>query len=214
MSKNKKARLQLDCLYGFTISFKARKPWICATYMCDGISYSHVNVTQLCSQIANEMILNINEYGVHVPNWIVKGKVSSFGGLCWQERWKRQLSCNGYVYQRRSIGDLGSLCKPFTFPEYLHQIRRLQYNWKRKPQITDSSPFYETFKLGSRDQYLEESEQNDTAWLIARSMSRAHQLKRYDAIAFRCNKCNLSWEHRRRRWQYGNVWLRRRYIFR
>ena len=40
--------------------------------MCIGISYSHV--TQVCSQIANAVIQNINEYGVYVPSGVVKGQ--------------------------------------------------------------------------------------------------------------------------------------------
>ena len=38
-----------------------------------------------------------------------------------------------------------------------------------------SSPSYQAFKLSSRVQYLEESRQNDTTWLIARSMNHSYQ---------------------------------------
>ena len=153
--------------------------------MCVGISYSRV--TQVCSQIANAVIQNINEYGVYVPSGVVKGQFIRASGDNVDKKVDTKDGKNSFhamamcVYQRRSNGD--PLVRPVdlfdvspaslsSVPSTCIKLEDCSITGNPKPH---SSPSYEAFKLGSRNQYLEESRQNDIAWLIARNMNHSYQ---------------------------------------
>ena len=153
--------------------------------MCVGISYSRV--TQVCSQIANAVIQNINEYGLYVPSGVVKGQFIQASGDNVDRKVGIKDGKNSFhafamsVYQQRSNGD--PLVRPVdlfdvspaslsSVPSTCIKLEDCSITGNPKPR---SSPSYQAFKLGSRAQYFEESRQYDTTWLITRSMNRSYQ---------------------------------------
>ena len=152
--------------------------------MCVGISYCRV--TQVCNQIANAVIQNINEYGAYVPSGVVKGQFIRASGDNVDRKVDTKDGKNSFhalakcVYQRKSNGD------PLVRPVDLFDISPASLSsdpsiciklecsiaGNLKPR---NSPSYQAFKLGSRVQYLKESSTNDTAWLIAQSMNHSYQ---------------------------------------
>ena len=152
------ARLQLHCLYGCTIIFEARKPWICSTkcalvFLIPVLLKYAAKLQTHWFKITMSMVCTL-QVELSKVSWL------ELRGTMLTRKWTLKMEWTAFmqclcVYQRRSNGN--PLVRPVdlfkvspaslsSVPSTCIELKDCSITGNPKPR---SSPSYETFKLGS-----------------------------------------------------------------